>query len=158
MWNHRLARLKVELGAVQKDRNNVRFERDQAGNPTNFRIGFAIRPSRKPRVADVVVAAEAFVGTKGLMFHEGKSGLIDVGTRNVPARSKTGLVEDQRPLTVRDDAVAITNHEMARSLADVNSMVSRQHGPRSVPLPRRRHPWPAKQTRSAHQDRSQRRG
>src|SRR6184192_2235709 len=66
MWNHRLARLKVELGAVQKDRNNVRFERDQAGNPTNFRIGFAIRPSRKPRVADVVVAAEAFVGTKGL--------------------------------------------------------------------------------------------
>jgi hypothetical protein len=58
------------------------------------------------------------------MFHEGKSGLIDVGTRNVPARSKTGLVEDQRPLTLRDDAVAITNQEMARSLADVNSMVT----------------------------------
>ena len=98
MWNHGLARLKAELSAVQIDRNNVRFERDEAGNPTNFSIGFAIRPSRKPRVADVVVAAEAFVGTKGLMFHEGKSGLIDVGTRNVPAWSKTGLVEDQRPL------------------------------------------------------------
>ena len=124
MWNHGLARLKAELSAIQIDRNNVRFERDQAGNANNFRIGFAIRPCRKTCVADVVVAAEAFVGAKGLMFHEGKSGLIDVGTRNVPARSKTGLVEDQRPLTVRDDSVAITNHEMARSLADVNSMVT----------------------------------
>ena len=93
-----MARLKAELSAIQRDRNNVRFERNEAGNATNFRIGFAIRPCRKVCIADVVIAAQTLVGTKRLMFHEAKSGLIDVGARNVPARSKTGLVEDQRPL------------------------------------------------------------
>ena len=92
MRNHGLARLKAELSAIQRDRNNVRFERNQAGNATNFRIGFAIRPCCKTCIADVVVAAQTFVGAKRLMFYEGKSGLIDVGTRNVPARSKTRLV------------------------------------------------------------------
>jgi hypothetical protein len=106
------------------NRNNVRFERDQAGNANNLRIGFAIRPGRKACVADVVVAADPFVGAKGLMFHEGKNGLIDVGTRNVPPRGKTGLVEGERLLAVRDDAVAISNHEMAGSLTNIDSVVT----------------------------------
>src|SRR5262252_4300545 len=78
MWNDGLARLKTELSAIQRDRNNVR-------------IGFPIRPCRKACIADVVIAAQTFVGTERLMFHEGKSGLINVGARNVPARSKTRL-------------------------------------------------------------------
>src|ERR1700756_2003832 len=92
MRNDGLARLKAELNAIQRDRNNVRFERNEAGNATNFRIGFAIRPCCKVRIADVVIAAQTFVGTKRLMFYEAKSGLINVGTRNVPARSKARLI------------------------------------------------------------------
>src|ERR1700739_4641229 len=74
MRNDGLARLKAELSAIQRDRNNDRFERDQAGNANTLRIGLAIRPCRKPSFADVVVTADAFVGAKRLMFHEGQCG------------------------------------------------------------------------------------
>jgi hypothetical protein len=47
------------------------------------------------------------------MFHEGQRGLIDVGAQNVLARRKAGLVQDNRPLGIGDDAVMMTNHEVA---------------------------------------------
>src|ERR1700757_1330428 len=58
------------------------------------------------------------------MFHEGQRGLIDIGARNVPARREAGLVEHNRPLAIGDDAVAMTDHETAGGLPDVDAMVA----------------------------------
>jgi len=87
------------------NRNYIRLERYQSGDAANFRIGLTIRPCRQTCVTDVVVAAEPFVRAESLMFHEGQRGLIDVGAQNVPARRKAGLVQDDRPLGIGDDAV-----------------------------------------------------
>ena len=111
--NYRLTRLKVELRAVQMHRNYVRLERHQARDAANFRIGFTLRPCRQTCVTDIVVAAQPFVWTEGLMLHERQRGLIDVGARNVPARRKAGLVQDDRPLGIANDAVMMANHEVA---------------------------------------------
>ena len=40
--NHRLTRLKVELGAIELDRDDVRFERHKVGNAADFGIGVRI--------------------------------------------------------------------------------------------------------------------
>ncbi len=57
--NHCLTRLKMELGAVELYRDNVRFERDQIGDAADLRIGVTIRPCPQTCVTDVVVTAQA---------------------------------------------------------------------------------------------------
>jgi hypothetical protein len=111
--NYRLARLKTQLRAVELYRNYVRFEGHQAGNAVDLRKSHAIRPCPQTCITDVVVVAQPFVWAEGLMFHEGQRGLIDVGTRNISARRKAGLVEDKRPLSIGDDATTMANHEVA---------------------------------------------
>ncbi len=113
MRDYRLTRLKTELRAVKLHRNYIRFERYQAGNAANFRIGLTVGPGRETCVTDVVVAAEPFVRAESLMFHEGQRGLIDVGAQNVPAWRKAGFAQHDRPLGIGDDAVMMTNHEFA---------------------------------------------
>ena len=85
MRNHRLPRLKTELSAVEAYRDDVRLERNQVGDAADLRIRVRIRPCRQRCVTDVVVAAQPFVRTKGLVFYRDQCGLIDVGAWNVPA-------------------------------------------------------------------------
>ena len=73
MRNHRLARLKTELGAIKLYRDQVRLERHQAGDAADLRIGLTIRPCRQTRLADVVIAAQPFVRAEGLMVFQGVS-------------------------------------------------------------------------------------
>src|SRR6516225_4251719 len=82
-----------------------------------------IRPCRKTCIADIVITAQAFIRTEGLMFHESQRGLIDVGARNVPPRRKAGLVESNRSLGIGDNAVLVANHKVARRLADVDAVI-----------------------------------
>ena len=58
------------------------------------------------------------------MFHGSEGGLIDVGAWNVPARREAGLVEDQRPLRIGDDAVTMADHEVTGGLANVDAVVA----------------------------------
>jgi hypothetical protein len=44
VWNHRLTRLKTEVGAVELYRDDVRFERYQIGDAADLSIGLTIRP------------------------------------------------------------------------------------------------------------------
>jgi hypothetical protein len=111
--NHRLTRLKTELGAIEMHSDDIRFERHQVGDAANFGIGVGIRPCCLTRIANRVIAAESFVRAERLEFHSGEGGLIDVVAWNVPARRETGLVEYQRPLAVGDDPVAMMDHEIA---------------------------------------------
>ena len=92
MRNHGLTRLKTKLHAVELHRNDIRLEGHQVGDAANFSIGLTIRPCGETCVTDVVVAAQTFVRTKALMFHESQSGFVDVGARNVPPRGKAGLL------------------------------------------------------------------
>jgi hypothetical protein len=124
VWDYSLTRLKTELLAIKLHRDYIRFGRHQAGDPANFGIGLTIRPGRQVCATDVVVAAKSLVRAKGLMFHEGQHRLIDVGAQNVPAWRKTGLVQDYGPFRIGDDAVLMTNHEVARRLADIDSVVT----------------------------------
>src|SRR5262249_18604133 len=62
--------------------------------------------------------------TEGLAFNGSESSLIHVGTRNVPARRETGLVEDHGPLRFGDDLVTMTDDEMTGGPADVDAMVA----------------------------------
>jgi len=94
MRKHRLTRLKMELGAIELYRDDVRLERHEVGNATDPGIGFTLRPRRQTCVTDVVVAAHSFVWAEGLVFHSGQRGLINVTARNVPAWREAGLVED----------------------------------------------------------------
>jgi hypothetical protein len=55
--NDRLARLKVELRAIELHGNYVWFKRHQAGDTANFRVGLTIRPCHQTCVTDIVVAA-----------------------------------------------------------------------------------------------------
>ena len=57
------------------------------------------------------------------MFHRSQRGFIDVGAWNVPAWREAGLVEDQRPLGIGDDAVTMADHEATGGLADVDAVV-----------------------------------
>src|SRR5215469_1188832 len=122
--NYCLTRLKTQLDAVELHRNYVRLERHESGNASDFGISLTIRPCRKTCVAGVVITAQAFVRTEGLMFYESQRGLIDVGAQNVPSRRKAGLVEDERPLSIGDNAVLMANHEVARRLANVDAVVT----------------------------------
>src|SRR5215469_11802044 len=81
--NYCLTRLKTQLHAVEVHRDYVRLERHESGNASDFGISLTIRPCRKTCVGDVVITAQAFVRTEGLMFHESQRGLIDVGARDV---------------------------------------------------------------------------
>jgi hypothetical protein len=67
--NHRLARLKMELRAIEMDRYDVRFERHQVGDAANLGIGVRIRPCRQTCVIDGVIAAEPLIRAEGLEFH-----------------------------------------------------------------------------------------
>src|ERR1700740_2634840 len=110
--NYSLTQLKTQLRAVELYRNYVWLEGHQAGDADDFRKGLAIRPSSQTCITDVVVAAHPFIRAEGLRVHEGQRGLINVTTRNVPARRKAGLVQDNRPLGIGDDAVMMANHEV----------------------------------------------
>ena len=57
--NHRLTRFKTELDAIEMHRDDVRFERYQAGDATDLRIGVGIRPCRLTRVTDAVIGSLA---------------------------------------------------------------------------------------------------
>ena len=95
MRSHLLTRLEMELGAIEMDRDDLRLERHQVGDAADFSIGVGIRPGRQTCLTDGVIAAEPFVWAEGLEFHRSEGGLIDVGALNVPARRKTGLVENE---------------------------------------------------------------
>ena len=121
--NHRLTRLQTKLGAIEMDSDNIRFERHQVGDATNLGIGVGIRPCCLTRVTDRVIAAESLVRAECLQFHSRESGCVDVLARNVPAWCETGLVENQRPLGIGDDPVALADHEAAGSLTNVDAVV-----------------------------------
>jgi hypothetical protein len=65
--NHRLARLKTKLDAVELYRDDVRFERHQIGDAADLSIGVTIRPCRQTCITDVVVAAQPFVRAERLV-------------------------------------------------------------------------------------------
>src|SRR5690242_7267496 len=75
-------------------------------------------------VADVVVAAQPFIGTKGSMLNRRECRLIDVGACNIPAGREARFVEDYRPLRIGDNAIVMTHDEPARRLADIDTMVA----------------------------------
>ena len=58
------------------------------------------------------------------MVHGRQCGLIDVGAWHVPARREAGLVEDDRPPGIGDDAVTMANHEVTGRLADVDAVIA----------------------------------
>src|SRR5262245_10923882 len=76
------------------------------------------------RIPDVVIAAQSFVWTESLVLHCGKCGLNDVGTWNVPARREAGLIKDERPFGIGNNAVTVADHEASGSLADVDAVVT----------------------------------
>src|SRR5262245_3041486 len=115
---HRLTGFKMELGAIDLYRDDVRLERHQVGYPADPGIGLTIRPCRSRRVTDVVVATQPVVPAERLVLHRGQRGLIHVGARNVPARRETGLVEDYGSLCISDDALTMAHYEATRGLAD----------------------------------------
>src|SRR5262249_55714786 len=94
------------------------------GDAADLGISLTIRPCRPACVTDIVVAAQPFVRTEGLLFHGGQRGLIDVGAFNVPPRCEAGLVEDYRPLGIGDDAVTMADHEATGGLADIDAVVA----------------------------------
>ena len=47
MRNHRLTRLKMELGAIEIDRDDVRLERHQVGDAANLSVSVRVRPGRQ---------------------------------------------------------------------------------------------------------------
>src|SRR5690242_692966 len=118
----------MELSAIEMDRDDVRFERHQVGNAAHFRIGVRIRPCRQSCITDVVIAAEPFVWAEGLALYGSEDGseggLVDIGAQDVPARRKAGLVEDERPRRISDDAVMMTDHEVTGSLANVDAVIA----------------------------------
>src|SRR5262249_3617974 len=75
-------------------------------------------------VTDVVMAAQPFVRTEGLLFNCSQGGLDDIGSRNVPTWREAGLVENQRPLGIGNDAITVADHEVTGGLADVDAMVT----------------------------------
>src|SRR5215831_1573176 len=121
--NHRLTRLKMELNAIEMYRDDVRLERHQVGDARDLGIGIRIRPCRQTCVVDGVVAAEPFVWAEGLAIHGSEGGLIDVCAWNVPTRREAGLVEDERPRGIGDDAVMMADHEVTGGLANVDAVV-----------------------------------
>src|ERR1700720_266355 len=124
MRNHLLTWLKMELGGIEIDRDDVRFERHQVGDAANFSVSVSVRPGRQTCLTDGVIAAEPFVWAEGLEFHRSEGGLIDVGALNIPARREAGLVEDERTHGIGDGAVMIADHEVAGSLANVDAVVA----------------------------------
>src|SRR5262249_61478542 len=113
----------MELDAIEMYRDDVRLERHQVGDATDLRIGIRIRTRRQTCVTDGVVAAEPFVWAEGLEFHGSEGGLIDVCAWNVPTRREAGLVEDERPRGIGDDAVMMADHEVTGGLANVDAVV-----------------------------------
>src|ERR1051326_7943735 len=114
----------MELRAIQMYSNKVRLERYQIGNAADLGIGIRIRPCRQTCVPNVVIPAEPFVRAKGLMFHRSEGGLVDVGTQNIPARRKTGFVENDGPFRIGDYAVAMAYYQPARRLANIDATVA----------------------------------
>src|SRR5262245_3850060 len=76
------------------------------------------------RVANVVIAAQPFVRTEGLLFNGSKRGLVDVASWNVPSWREAGLVQSQRPLSIGNNPVTILDHDPTGGLPDVDSMVA----------------------------------
>src|SRR5215475_14219408 len=74
-------------------------------------------------VTDVVITAQPFVRTEGLMIHRGQRRLVDIGAWNVPAWREAGLVENQWSLGIGNDAITVTHYEVTGGLADVDAMV-----------------------------------
>src|SRR5262249_42804649 len=104
-------------------RDDMRLERHEGRDAANLGIGVGIRPRCLARVANRVIAAEPLVRAERLEFHRRESGRVNVVAWNVPARRKSGLVEDQRPLGIGDDPVALADYEVAGGLANVDAMV-----------------------------------
>src|SRR5215468_1235999 len=75
-------------------------------------------------VTDVVVAAYALVGAKGLAFHGSERRLINVGAWYVPARCEARLIENHGPFTIGSDTVTMTDNEMTGSLTDVDAVIA----------------------------------
>src|SRR5260370_6290726 len=122
--NHRLTRLQSELGAIELYRDYVGLERHQVGDAPDPGVSLTVRPCRQTCVTDVVVAAQPFIRTEGLVFHEGQRRRIDVGACNVPTRREAGLVKDHRLPGIGDDAVMMSDHEVTRGLADIDAVVA----------------------------------
>src|SRR6185437_1867323 len=76
------------------------------------------------RIADVVVAAQPFIGTKGLMLNWRQRRVINVRACNIPARRETRFVQDQRPLRIGDGAITMTHNEPTRRLADIDAVIT----------------------------------
>jgi hypothetical protein len=75
-------------------------------------------------ITDVVIAAQPFVRAEGLMFDRSERGLMNIGTWNVPARRKTGLIENYGLLGIGDDSVTMADHEPTGGLADVDAVIA----------------------------------
>src|SRR5215813_5176557 len=75
-------------------------------------------------VTNVVIAAQPFVRTEGLLLNESQRGLMDVASGNVPSWREAGLVKNQRTLGIGNNPVTIAHHDLAGGLADVDSMVA----------------------------------
>src|SRR5262249_24512943 len=59
-----------------------------------------------------------------LELYGSKGGLVDIGAQDVPARREAGLIEDERPLGIGDDAVMMPDHEVTGGLANVDAVVA----------------------------------
>src|SRR5262245_51533520 len=75
-------------------------------------------------ITDVVVAAQPFVRAEGLPVHLSQRRLVDVSAWYVPSRREPRFVEHARPLGIGDDTVLMTDHEVAGSLTDVDTVVA----------------------------------
>src|SRR4051794_6755902 len=122
--NHLLTRREMQLGAIEMDRDDVRLERHQVGDAADFWIGVGIRPGRQTCVTYGVVAAEPFVWAESLELYGSEGGLVDIGAQDVPARREAGLVEDEWPRGIGDDAVTMANDEVTGGLANVDAVVA----------------------------------
>src|SRR4029450_6294350 len=90
----------------------------------NLGISVTIRPSGMMCVTDVVIAAQPFVRTEGLLFHGSQRRFVDVASWNVPPWREAGLVENQRSFGIGNNPVVIADHDPTRGLPDVDAMVT----------------------------------
>jgi len=55
-----LARLEMELFAIEVNRDDVRLERHEVGDAADLRVGIRISPGRGSGLTDVAVATDSF--------------------------------------------------------------------------------------------------
>src|SRR5215813_10921877 len=70
--NYSLTWCQPELFAIELHRNNIGFEGNKVRDSANLGISITIGPCRLMCVTDVVIAAQSFVRTEGLLFNERK--------------------------------------------------------------------------------------